>query len=89
VCPQNADPVHRRPFRQQHSRPLWQHQESPRQTERDKAAHEELTAELEEELKIANLNLLMSSKLVGKDQKGITIKLSPDYSKYFKFSKTD
>jgi len=47
---------------------------------KEKEAHQELLEEFEAALAEEKLNLLMSSKVIGKNRSDITVKLPPDYS---------
>ena len=51
---------------------------------KDKEGHEELINEFESGLPEAKLHLFYGNKRVGKDQDGISVKIGPDLSKFFK-----
>jgi hypothetical protein len=44
--------------------------------------HLDLITEYKANIEEAKIGLMGSSKIVGKNQKGITVKINPDFSKY-------
>ena len=54
---------------------------------KDKAGHQEIIDEFESGLPEAKLHLLNRNKRVGKDQEGISVKIPPDLSRFFKLPK--
>jgi transcriptional regulator with XRE-family HTH domain len=46
--------------------------------------HKAMIAEYESDIETAKIGLMGSSKIVGKNRKGITVKINPDFSKYQK-----
>jgi transcriptional regulator with XRE-family HTH domain len=46
--------------------------------------HKAMIAEYESDIETAKIGLMGSSKIVGKNRKGITVKINPDFSQYKK-----